>query len=186
MERELKWKREKYGTIKEPIIEYLEKLFDEEIAKGYDLKVCVGSDSQKAGSGYNFATAIVIETREFFADDPASGEKLYIGKGAIVLGAKFWELIKASTNDKKHREIEVLNFRMLKEVQASINVGYEIWPLLDLYGIPLEIHADINQDPRWGSNIALGEAMGYINGMGWEAKSKPDAYAASTAADKMV
>lgn len=182
----MKWKRVNKGEIKEPLLEYLEKLFDEEIAKGYELKVCIGTDSQKAGKGYNFATAIVVEVKEFFADDPTTGEKLYIGRGAMVLGAKFWEEIKASTNEKKKREIEVLNYRMLKEVQSSINIGYEVWPLLDLYGIPLEIHADINQDPKWGSNVALGEAMGYINGMGWNAKSKPDAYAASTAADKMV
>jgi predicted RNase H-related nuclease YkuK (DUF458 family) len=181
----MKWKRVNQGEIKEPILEYLEKLFDGEMEKGHELKVCIGSDSQKAGKGYNFATAIVIEVKENIGKDEY-GKDMLVGRGAMVLGTKFWEEIKASTNEKKHREIEVLNFRMLKEVQSSINVAYEVWPLLDLYGIPLEIHADINQDPTYGSNVALNEAMGYITGMGWESKAKPDAYAASTAADKMV
>ena len=42
------WKRENYGVIKEPVLEYLEKIFDEEIERGHDLRVCVGTDSQKS------------------------------------------------------------------------------------------------------------------------------------------
>src|SRR5690606_22366024 len=97
----------------------------------------------------------------------------------------FWEEMKASTNKKKHRAIEVLNERMFKEVTASINAGYEIWPLLDEYGIPLEIHGDINANPEHESYTALSNAVGYITAMGWESKIKPDAWAASKAADKL-
>lgn len=181
----MKWKRTNGGPIDKSLVDYLETIFDEELAKGYELKVCIGTDSQKAGKGYRFATAIVIETRESLGIDPSTGEDMYVGRGAMVIGGTFWEEMKASTNAKKHREIEILNQRMLKEVSTSINVGYEIWPLLDLYGIPLEIHADINSDPRHPSNVALSEAVGYIRGMGWESKIKPDAYAASTGADKL-
>lgn len=192
----MKWKRggnnPNAGPINGSLIEYLEEVFEEELEKGYEFKVCVGTDSQKAGKGYNFATAIVIETYECLGNDIVTnglGERveipLYSGRGAIVIGGKFWEEMRASTNKKKHREIEVLNQRMLKEVSTSINVGYEIWPLLDLYGVKLEIHADINADPRYESNIAMSEAIGYITGMGWESKVKPDAYAASTGADKL-
>ena len=192
----MKWKRAGKsplgGPINEPLVDYLEKLFDEELSKGYEFKVCVGTDSQKSGKGYNFATAIVLETCEFLGYDVVTDrygvkkkEPLYVGRGAIVVGGTFWEEMKASTNKKKHREIEILNQRMLKEVSTSINIGYEIWPLLDLYGIKLEIHADINPDPRYESNISMGEALGYITGMGWESKIKPDAYAASSGADKL-
>lgn len=192
----MKWKRtsssSKKKPIDKPLVDYLEELLDEELEKGFELKVCVGTDSQKAGRGYKFATAIVIETVECLGYDTVKnvlGEEekvpLYVGRGAMVLGSTFWEEMKASTNKKKHREIEILNQRMLKEVSTSINVGYEIWPLLDLYGIPLEIHADINADPKYPSNASMSEALGYITGMGWESKVKPDAYAASTGADKL-
>lgn len=188
----MKWKRVNNGPINEPLIDYLEGLFKEEIEKGYDFKVCIGTDSQKAGKGYKFATAIVIETREHMGfeyrkryDGTKEKIDIYSGRGCMVLGTTFWEEMKASTSKKKHREIEILNQRMLREVQASINVGYEIWPLLDLYGVTMEIHADINADPRHESNVAMGDALGYIIGMGWDAKVKPDAYAASKGADKM-
>jgi len=186
------WKRVNSGKIDKPLLEYLEDLFTKEIAKGFEFKVCIGTDSQKAGAGYKFATAIVIETSEYMGIEykkkwDGSKEKVdvYAGRGAMVLGTTFWEEMKASTNKKKHREKEVINQRMLKEVSSSIAVGYEIWPLLDLYGVTMEIHADINQDPRYDSNVAMSEALGYIKGMGWDAKIKPDAYAASKGADKM-
>jgi predicted RNase H-related nuclease YkuK (DUF458 family) len=188
----MKWKRVNNGPIDKPLLEYLEGLFEEEIEKGYEFKVCIGTDSQKAGKGYKFATAIVIETREHMGIEykkkwDGTKEKIdsYVGRGVMVMGTTFWEEMKASTNKKKHREKEVINQRMLREVSASIAVGYEIWPLLDLYGVAMEIHADINPDPRWDSNVAMSEALGYINGMGWDAKVKPDAYAASKGADKL-
>jgi predicted RNase H-related nuclease YkuK (DUF458 family) len=73
---------------------------------------------------------------------------------------------------------------MLTEVGKSIDVAYEINPLLEKYGIKMEIHADINPDPNHESNKALQQAVGYILGMGYEFKVKPDAWAASSAADK--
>ena len=186
------WKRVNNGKIDKPLLEYLEGLFEDEIEKGYEFKVCVGTDSQKAGKGYKFATAIVIETKEYMGeeykrkwDGSKVKEPIYAGRGAMIIGTTFWEEMRASTNKKKHREKEVLNQRMLKEVSASIEIGYEIWPLLDLYGVTMEIHADINADPRYDSNAAMSEALGYIIGMGWDAKVKPDAYAASKGADKM-
>jgi len=188
----MKWKRVNNGPIDEPLVDYLERLFDVEIERGYELKVCIGTDSQKAGKGYKFATAIVIETKEHMGVEykkKANGEKvpvdIYVGRGAMVIGGTFWEEMKASTTKKKHREIEILNQRMLREVSSSINAGYEIWPLLDLYGIQLEIHVDINQDPSHASNVALKEAVGYIAGMNWISKVKPEAYAASKGADKL-
>ena len=114
------------------------------------------------------------------------GTEIMKGTGAMVIGATFNEEMKASTRAKKHREIEVLNQRMVLEVSKSIEVAYEITPLLDLYGIKLEIHADINPDVDKGLSAgALSEAVGYIMGMGYDFKIKPDAWAASKAADKL-
>jgi predicted RNase H-related nuclease YkuK (DUF458 family) len=50
----------------------------------------------------------------------------------------------------------------------------------------MEVHADINQSPNFESNVALKEAMGYILGMGFEFKAKPDAFASSSCANKVV
>jgi predicted RNase H-related nuclease YkuK (DUF458 family) len=50
----------------------------------------------------------------------------------------------------------------------------------------MEVHADINTNPNFKSNDALEEAMGYILGMGFAFKAKPQAFASSSCANKVV
>ena len=49
-----------------PILDYLTKILDHEISRGYKLNVSIGTDSQKAGKPgvYKFATVILISTYE--------------------------------------------------------------------------------------------------------------------------
>jgi predicted RNase H-related nuclease YkuK (DUF458 family) len=169
----MKWKRNNV-VIKEPIVEYLEKIFDEEIAKGYKFKVSVGTDSQKSGKNtYKFATVILITTSEDL------GGEISVGRGGIIVATTYYHEFKA-------RNKELVNERMVFEVSKSVEVAYEIAPLLDLYEVPLEIHADINPDPRHESNKALQQAVGYILGMGYEFKVKPESYCASHCADNLL
>ena len=49
-----------------------------------------------------------------------------------------------------------------------------------------ESFLDINTNPNFKSNDALKEAMGYILGMGFVFKAKPDAFASSSCANKIV
>jgi len=75
---------------------------------------------------------------------------------------------------------------MIAEVSKSIQVAYELCDLLDKYGVELEVHADINTDPNFKSNVALKEATGYILSMGFEFKAKPHAFASSCCADRVI
>ena len=51
-------------------------------------------------------------------------------------------------------------------------------------GYDVQIHIDVNPDPKFGSSCVATAAAGYILGMtGVEPKLKPDAFAASFAAD---
>ena len=76
--------------------------------------------------------------------------------------------------------------RMLMEVAKSIDIAYKLCDVLDRYNVELEVHADINTDPKFKSNTALSEAMGYIKSMGYVFKAKPDAFASSSCADRFV
>ena len=127
---------------------------------------------KKASKGsYKFATVIII--RKFKNEDNRLNGN---GEGAMLLATTYYK-------DFKLRNKEAVNERMVFEVSKSIEVAYEIAPLLDLYDIPLEVHADINPNPIHESNKALQQAIGYILGMGYNFKVKPEAYAASYAAD---
>lgn len=181
----MKWKRINCGPIDVPLENYLENIIKEEQAQGNNLRIAIGTDSQKRGKGYKFGVAIVI-MRSINLGNDKFGNPISKGLGAIVIGTTFWNELKAKSKGKKIREIEVLNERMMLEVSTSIEIAYSLTDLLNQFEIPLEIHADINPDINKGlSNIALNSAVGYILGMGYEFKVKPSAYAASSAADKL-
>jgi len=89
------------------------------------------------------------------------------------------------SNDKTQQPYSIKE-RMLVEVAKSIEIAYELCDLFNKYDVDMEVHADINTNPQFKSNEALREAMGYILGMGYAFKAKPDAFASSCCADKMV
>jgi hypothetical protein len=89
------------------------------------------------------------------------------------------------SNEKTTQRYSVKE-RMLVEVAHSIEIAYQLCDLFNLYDVDMEVHADINTNPHFKSNEALREAMGYILGMGYAFKAKPDAFASSCCADKAV
>lgn len=72
--------------------------------------------------------------------------------------------------------------RMLNEVRKVCELYNQLIPFIDEYDV--EIHLDINLDPKHGSSCAASEAAGYVLGMtGIEPKLKPESWAASFGAD---
>jgi predicted RNase H-related nuclease YkuK (DUF458 family) len=167
-------KRKRPGKeITGPLIEYLENLIKEEKALNHDLKVSVGTDSQREGRSYKFATVILITVKENL------GGGVVVGRGGKIIASTY--------NIKTHQKNkEGVNERMLTEVGKSIEVAYQINPILEKYGIKMEIHADINPDPKWESNKALNNAIGWILGMGYDFKVKPNSFASSYCADRFA
>lgn len=79
----------------------------------------------------------------------------------------------------------VPKMRLLQEVQKVVELGLEIQESIgDRH---FEVHLDLNTDPKYKSQGAAQEACGYVLGsLGIDAKLKPEAFAASTAADTLV
>jgi len=154
------WKSLNGNTIDMPIYSAVEQAILKEKNLGHKLKICIGTDSQVKNGIVNYATVIVFLREK-------RGGYMYI-----------------------HREqsnlVTSLKQRMISEVAKSINVAHSLCDLLDSHNIALEVHADINTDPNFDSNVALKEAMGYIQGMGFKFKAKPEAFASSSCADKCV
>ena len=75
--------------------------------------------------------------------------------------------------------------RMMNEVMKVCTLYNQIAPFIDEFDV--EIHLDVNTDPKYGSNCAATEAAGYVLGMtGIHAKLKPDSFAASYGADAIA
>ncbi|SFB78231.1 hypothetical protein SAMN05421747_10178 [Parapedobacter composti] len=154
------WKKFSGEPIRQPILDEVSSTIAREDALGNKLKVCIGTDSQVKGAVTEFATVIVFVREK-------KGGFMYIHQDRTVQKMSIKE-------------------RMLAEVQRSIETAYSLCDLLDRYDVDLEVHADINTNPMFKSNQALHDAMGYILSMGFVFKAKPEAFASSACANKVV
>lgn len=123
----------------------------------------IGTDSQGKDE-VNFVTAVIIHR---------------IGKG----GRYFWE-------KSKKKKINSLRHRIWEEVTASLNLAQNLIGNFKDFIIRenspfyenLEIHIDIGE--KGPTREMIKEVVAMVNGNGFKAKVKPDAYGASTAADR--
>lgn len=75
--------------------------------------------------------------------------------------------------------------RMMNEVMKVCELYNQLIPFIDEFDI--EVHLDINLDPKHGSNCAANEAAGYVLGVtGLKPKLKPESWAASFGADHVA
>ena len=89
-----------------------------------------------------------------------------------------------------HKTVEMRDFgnlrqRLITEAGFAIDAASAI---LDVIGDrKIEVHLDINPNPRHKSSIAVKEALGYVKGtIGIDAKIKPESFAATHAADHVA
>ena len=155
-----KWRRLDGRRLEDSLLIAVEKTLIREKEAGHKLKLCIGSDSQVKGKTIEFATVIVFLREK---------------KGGFMF-----------IRNSKISATMSLKERMITEVAHSVEVAYGVCDLLDRYNVELEVHADINTDPTFKSNTALKEAMGYILGMGFVFKAKPNAFASTSCADKVI
>ncbi len=155
-----KWRKLNGERIKIPIADEVMNVLMREREAGHDLKVCIGTDSQVKGRVTEFATVIVFIRK---------------GKGGFMY-----------IHNEITKQKMTIKQRMLTEVGKSIEVAYALCNIFSRFSVDMEVHADINTNPNFKSNDALKEAMGYIVGMGFAFKAKPDAFASSSCANKVV
>ena len=150
------WRKFSGEIISIPIAEHVKKCIEEETAKNNKLKVYIGTDSQVKQSVTEFATVIVFLREK-------NGGFMFIH------------------NEKTNQPLHIKE-RMLLEVSKSVEIAYALCDLFIEHDVEMEVHADINTNSQFKSNEALKDAMGYIMGMGFAFKAKPDSFASSCCA----
>ncbi len=141
--------------------------FEEMMADIYDYitglptssyKVIIGSDSQ-VRSEICFITAVVVHR---------------MGKGARYYYRK-----------KIQRKIKSLRQKIFYETSLSLELGGMVSNYLaesGLDNLEVEIHIDVGKQGE--TRDLIREVVGMVTGSGFQARIKPDAYAASSVADK--
>jgi predicted RNase H-related nuclease YkuK (DUF458 family) len=160
MQQNKHWRKLNGDIINGSIVDEINNLLSSKKEICDALKVCIGTDSQVKGTVTEFATVIVL---------------IWKGKGGIMYIHNYSTPHKMSIKE-----------RMLVEVGESVEVAYLLRNIISGYNIEMEVHADINTNPSFKSHDALKDAMGYITGMGFTFKAKPDAFASSSCANKIV
>lgn len=147
-------------AIQATLPDYVQALVEPDLLAGKKLRICVGTDSQQYAQHSEFASVVVLYK---------------VGQGGSMLMRRFRE-----TRQMTLRE------RLMHEVALSIDIAWQLFEPLQNLGVSVEVHADINEDPRFPSHIAYQEARGYVRGMGLTFKAKPEAFASSCCADALV
>lgn len=141
------------------VIEYLKSYFK----KYRNYEIFIGTDSQRIRRRKTVLYAIVICIYE-------------IGKGAHIIYAK----------EKRH-DIQDMYNRLWWEVEYSMKIANMIRNsdlLID--NDVLSIHLDLSANKKNLSNKLYQAAVGYVTSQGFACLTKPDASAASYAADHIV
>ena len=128
-----------------------------------DLSFIIGADSQWAKGKVTYTVAIIM---------------LMNGKG----GRGYHKTI--VTPGRKSVSIKQ---RLFTETYQAVETAIWLNPILETIGYEVdEIHADLNPNPKYPSAQMVQTCIGYIKGMGFEGKVKPDSWAASCSADKFT
>lgn len=123
--------------------------------------VIIGSDSQRYNGHVAFVSAIVVHR---------------VGGGAIY----FWD--KEVSHDPK---LTIFENRMFEEAVRSISVAQQFMEEFKIEGITkydVEIHVDVGSKGK--TRALISSVVGMIEGNGFVAKTKPQAYGAASVADR--
>ncbi|MDR6227120.1 ribonuclease H-like YkuK family protein [Desmospora profundinema] len=124
-------------------------------------KMVIGTDSQTSHRGTLFVTAVILHR---------------VGKGALFFYAK-----------KRSRPILDLRYRIYKETEYSLACMDRLKEkgfLGASMELPVEIHLDVGR--KGETRKLIQEVVGWVTSVGYTAKIKPDAYAASAVADRFT
>ncbi|RPF42431.1 ribonuclease H-like YkuK family protein [Thermodesulfitimonas autotrophica] len=122
-------------------------------------KIIIGSDSQVIHGETHFITAVIVHR---------------LGKGARYFYRK-----------RTQRKVRSLRQRIFLETSLSLEIGGMVTQALNTAGLEdqkIEIHIDVGNHGE--TRELIREVVGMVVGSGFKAKIKPEAYGASTVADR--
>lgn len=130
-----------------------------ELNKEHNVKIYLGTDSQNKSNRTTYATTIVFHIGNTGCHVIYSKENV-----PLISVANYWD-------------------RLWGEVERSVKVA------IYLRDNNIEIHSiglDLNSDPNTKSNKLVQSAVGYVEGLGFKAKIKPDILPSIKAADDLA
>lgn len=142
----------------------LRSALESELRVTPDSEVIIACDSQQVGQSTEYVTVVVVHR-------PSKGGRVFFCREKIP-------------------RVRELRERLWKEVWRSTELAMELTSTPDIGEVfPIHvsaIHIDANVDPKHKSSKYVEELVGLVMGQGFNAVVKPEAFAASHAADHAV
>jgi predicted RNase H-related nuclease YkuK (DUF458 family) len=121
-------------------------------------KVYVGTDSMVRGNNCIFVTVVA------FHDNESKIAKYYYKKFKVV-----------------NSEYKNLKNKINEEVNLSVQAAQKINEFSP--NTPIELHVDIGRTKENKTRVMMSSVSGWVTGMGYDLKIKPDSWASSSIAD---
>ena len=124
-------------------------------------KIIIGSDSERKENSVDFVTAVIVHR---------------VGNG----GRYFWRRMEQPKSPS-------LRHRIIQEVMYSLEIAQQTLVVLKDSNAPIfdfEVHVDVGENGETKSMI--NEVVGMVRAYNFEARTKPESYAASKVADRHV
>lgn len=124
-------------------------------------KITIGSDSERKENSVDFVTAVIVHR---------------VGNG----GRYFWRRMEQPKSPSLRR-------RIIQEVMYSLEAAQQTLAALKDFNAPafdFEVHVDVGENGETKSMI--NEVVGMVRAYNFEARTKPESYAASNVADRHV
>lgn len=153
----------KWKTLAGETVE-LRPALEAEIHAVPDAQIIIACDSQQVGISTEYVTVVVVHR-------PRKGGRVFFCRERIP---RIRELRERLWNEAWR------SVTLAMELEATPDIG-EVFPIK-----VTEIHIDANVDPKHKSSKYVEELVGLVMGQGFTAVVKPEAFAASHAADHAV
>jgi predicted RNase H-related nuclease YkuK (DUF458 family) len=130
-----------------------------------DYKIYIGTDSQRHGQFHDMVTAVGI---------------LRTNMDGRAIGSMYFH------TSQKIGHIYNVKQKMMTEAWLTLETHGKLKEEFDKLGmkIPMELHFDVNPNPKEKSSVALADVTGMAKGTGCTFKVKPEAWMASGVANK--
>jgi predicted RNase H-related nuclease YkuK (DUF458 family) len=131
---------------------------------------------------------------EFVREAASDGQVVHLGTDSMQLArhTRFVTVVAILTPGRGGRaiwtresrpRIASLRERLLREVWLSVELGLKLEPVVPG---PLHVHIDANPIAQHKSSAYVQELVGLVVSQGFRAVNKPESWAASRAADRLV
>ena len=143
------------------------------------------------GGGQLTAESFMSEAKDLITN----GSKVYVGTDSMARGSSciFVTVVAFHNNDQKiakyyYKKFKAINpeyMNLKNKINEEVNLSVQAAQKINEFspGTPIELHVDIGKNKENKTRVMMSTVAGWVTGMGYDLKIKPESWASSSIAD---